>query len=237
MAEDIGEKVNNIEQEQQAKAGVKESPLEKKANKGFFKKIAQLGYATLTTAGALAVAGPLNLVSVTGTYLLAHAILNRKKLKYEGLRKELHLGNAMTVLLYYFFRAYNTVGGKNIIANTAFILGAGIPAFNALFLPIRYMIYNYTPFGLLKDTLTLKIGKAAKNIKEIFKKDYIKTTLRTYLVAPIIIAARNFVPFKYQLPVTSVGRFFYRLALGKSKEDKEDSYKAPATYKHATQPT
>ncbi len=233
---DISDTVNKVEQEQQAKAGNSESPLEKKAKRGFFRKIVDFGYMTLTTAGALAVAGPLNLVSVTGTFLLAHAILNRKKLTYEGLRKEMHLGNAMTVALYYFFRAYNAVTPGNLLLNSLFILGVGIPAFNALFIPTKYMLYNYTPLKLLKDTLTFKLGKTAKNIKEIFKKDYIKTTLRTYLLAPIVIAAINFVPFKYQLPATSVGRFFYRLALGKGGKGEKDSYKPPATYKPATQP-
>ncbi len=234
---DISDRVNDVEQEQQAKAGVKESPLEKKTNRGFFRKLIEFGYMTATTVAATAIAGPLNLLSVTGSYLLAHTILHRKKLKYEGLRKELHLGNAMTVLLYKIFGLYNIMFKGNILLNSAFILGVGIPVFNVLFIAARHFIYNYTPLKLVKDTLTFKLGTSLKDLKQTYKKDYFPMTKRTYLVSPIMLGAVNFVPFKYQLPITSVGRLAYRLALGKSGKDQKNSYDAPKPYKTATQPT
>lgn len=232
---DISDKVNEAEKERQAKAGKAEGGLEKKANGEFFKKIAQLGYAALTTAGALAIAGPLNLVSVTGSYLLAHTILNRKNLTYKGFRKELHLGNAMTAFLYYLFKVFNRVSPGNILFNSLFILGAGIPVFNAVFLPVRYFTYNYTPLKLLKDTFTFKLPKAFSEIKQLYKKEYVPMTKRTYIVSPLIIGAVNFAPFEYQLPITSAGRLAYRLALGKGWElSYQNNYENKEL---ATQPT
>jgi len=211
---DISDTVNNAYEEQQAKAGNPGS-LEKKTNGGFFKKIAQLGYMGLTTAAAWAIAGPINLLSVTGSYLLAHTILNRKNLTYKGLRKELHLGNAMTATLYNFFKVYNKVSRGNLLLNSLFIIGVGIPIFNLLFIPVRYLIYNYSPLSLLKTIFTGKTSKIKDDIKELYKKEYFPMIKRTWLVSPIVVGAVNYAPFKYQLPITSTGRLVYRLALGK----------------------
>lgn len=213
---DISDTVNKVEKEQQAKAQPKESPLEKKANGGFFKKIIDFGYMGLTTAAAWAIAGPINLVSVTGTYLLVHSILNRKNLKYKGLRKELHVGNAMTIYLFNMFKLLNKIA--NPITKSLAVLGIAMPIFNAFYLPVRYIISKYTPFKFLKDVFTLKIFRLPKEIINLYKRDYIKSLKRVYLISPVVLYAVNFTQFKYQLPVTSIGRFFYRLALGKGGE-------------------
>lgn len=230
MAEDIGERVNEIEKEQQAKAGNAEGGLEKKTKKSFFggllKGIAQLGYAALTTGLAMTIAGPINLLSVTGTYLLAHAILNRKKLKLKGLRKELHLGNIITVGLYYTFYAFNYLAPSNILLTTAAVL-AGIPIFSGAFLPLRYLVYNYSPGKFLKDTVTGKIKELPQNLKKIYKEEYGKATKRMYLASPIILGILNFVPFQYQLPVSSVSKFVTRLAMGKGGTLESQSNPAP----------
>ncbi len=229
---DISDTVNKIEKEKQAKTQPKESPLEKKANGGFFKKIFDFAYMGLTTGAALAIAGPLNLISVTGTYLLVHSIINRKNLKYKGLRKELHVGNAMTVNLFYLFKFLNMF--PNFITKSLAVLALGMPYFNAVYLPARYIISKYTPFKFLKEIFTLKIFKLPKEIIDLYKRDYTKSLKRVYTISPVVLYAVNFAPFKYQLPITSVGRFFYRLALGKGGEPTyQNNYKKN---KLATQP-
>lgn len=211
---DISDTVNKVEQEQQAKAGTRESALEKKAKRGILRKIVDFGFMGLTTGAAWAIAGPLNVLAVTGSYLLAYSYLHRKELKYEGLRKEVHFGNAMTALLYYSFYAWNYSLPANLLVNSAIFLAA-LPVWIGVFIPMRYMFYNYSPLKLLKDTVTLKILGLPKKIKEIYKQEYKKALKNLYIASPFIIGIRTFVPFKYQLVTTAITRFINRLAIGR----------------------
>lgn len=193
-----------------------------------------------TSALGLAIGGPLSLASVAATYGLVHLIENKKETTADGFAGELKTAGVMTAVLAGTYKFMNYAASLHTKLPFSPILGQItavsaavallIPVFNAVYHPIDYLLKKHTISEMLFNVLKTP-KKLAGYLKEAYeeklKPEYVETTKNTYKLLPAVVANVMLVPESLQIATSSALRFFYRIMLGKKKEEPAKSY-APA---------
>jgi len=218
------------------------SGLEQKTN-GFFDTLrsfslwdwAKLGATSLL---AFSIAGPMNWIVTTGSYIAAYATINRKKIEKNELKTQMHLGNFITPALYYMFNILNTF---NPVKKIALGLSVAMPMITAMIYSSEHVIRKYTPSKFIKDTLTLKTLRLPGEIyRETLKPKFFKTLKNLYLFfAPVFGAIIYLVPLQYQIASTAAARYVNRMVIGKTSQkiDTQKQYNNAPYQQPAYRPT
>jgi len=221
--DDITEK--EYERMQAARQGAGESKLEKESKKGtdtkksFFRTLGKFnlfdwGLIGATSVASLLTGGLFNWVSVTGTYLLSHAITQRGNYTKKGVKSEFYLGGVMTITL---DKMYRYLSGLNPVHRTVIGLGVLIPIFNAIYLPVQHIFRKYTPLGFARNIFRIPKEVYHKSIKPNYFRSL--KAIYTFMTLPFIYVW-NFVPLMWQIPATSATRFGYKTILDLAQKKK-----------------
>lgn len=222
----------------------KGSELEEKTEAGFFatlKKFSMWDWAKIAGTSAIGIAyggislygALLNWGTTVFSYLLAHKLVKKNKIKKSELQAEFHLASLMTPVLYRFFY------GLAAISNPIYKSLAGIfiawPPFVAVMTGMKYVLNKYTPMSFIKDTFKGKTLALPYNIyKEEWKPNYWNTlkNMYKYLSIPFIITLNYVIPF-FQIAAFAGVRTLFRYLVGKAEEEKKPEKSPEPSYKPA----
>ncbi|MBS3158084.1 hypothetical protein J4206_02230 [Candidatus Woesearchaeota archaeon] len=205
----------------------KTGTIDDKVSQFSFKSMLELG---LSTALGIYTGGVINYLGVLGAYTAAHWYTKKSKTTKEGLMAEAKTSGLITAILANLFKqmAHFQSKGATMLGQYGYAMAfyaAIIPVFNLGYHAIDYLYKS----GKSMFTYIFKPWKIFGYGKELYEKrlkeEYIASTKSTCALIPFIPGISVFAPMfnlgYYKIALSSVARFFYRLALGSGSKDKD----------------
>ncbi len=215
-------------QDAQKLQGKKEESLEEKVSAFSFKSMLELG---LSTALGIYTGGMVNYLSVWGAYTAANWYINKAKTKVEGLIAEAKTSGIVTSVLANLFSMMAKFQSRGATAlgqygYATLFYAAALPIFNFAYHGVDYFYKSgKSLFNYALKPWKLFTSYAKELYTKRLKSEYLASTKSTYALVPFIPAISVFAPLfnlgYYKIAVSSVARFFYRLALGSGSKDKD----------------
>lgn len=210
--------------------GKKEENLEDKVSTFSFKSLVDL---SATAALGIYSGGLINYLCVAGVYSAVNWIVNKSKTSAQGILSEFKTAGIITAALKYTFKFLDYMKGFSPTASlwsqyayATLGIALVLPLFNLGFHTVDYFFKSGK--SLLDYALKpwrLFTSYAKELYEKRLKPEYIKSTLKTYLIAPLMSAVAVFAPLynlgNYKIAVSSAVRFFYRLMVGSAHKDKD----------------